>query len=423
MRENKYKKTLEYLFGLEKFGMIFGLDNIRWLLDIVENPHHFIKTVHIAGTNGKGSTATMLTHILKEGGFRVGKYTSPHLVSFTERITVNEKEITEKEVADITEYIRGKAIEKDRNRSFTFFDFTTAIAFEYFRREKVDIAIIETGLGGRLDSTNVILPLLSIITNVAYDHTDQLGSSLGNIAFEKAGIIKQGVPIITACEGISEKIIEDRAKELHCQAYTLNRDFFYEKINDQRLAYKGISRNFGDVFVNLFGDHQLANCALALCAAEVLSSLGFFVEDDAILRALSRVTWQGRLEKVKEGPLVFLDAAHNPHGVHALSEFMHTHFLDKKKILVFGVMKDKEYEKMLEEIVPAMDTVILTKPNTERALSPYSMQACLENAIITDTMKKALEKARKLATEKDLILVTGSFYTIGEAKTIINEIF
>ena len=124
MRENKYKKTLEYLFGLEKFGMIFGLDNIRWLLDIVENPHHFIKTVHIAGTNGKGSTATMLTHILKEGGFRVGKYTSPHLVSFTERITVNEKEITEKEVADITEYIRGKAIEKDRNRSFTFFDFT-----------------------------------------------------------------------------------------------------------------------------------------------------------------------------------------------------------------------------------------------------------------------------------------------------------
>jgi len=423
MRENKYKKTLEYLFGLEKFGMIFGLDNIRWLLDIVENPHHFIKTVHIAGTNGKGSTATMLTHILKEGGFRVGKYTSPHLVSFTERITVNEKEITEKEVADITEYIRGKAIEKDRNRSFTFFDFTTAIAFEYFRREKVDIAIIETGLGGRLDSTNVILPLLSIITNVAYDHTDQLGSSLANIAFEKAGTIKQDVPVITACEGISEKIIEDKAKELHCQAYTLNRDFFYKKINDQRLAYRGISRNFGDVFVNLFGDHQLANCALALCAAEILSSLGFFVQDDAILRALSRVTWQGRLEKVKEGPLVFLDAAHNPHGVHALSEFMHTHFLDKKKILVFGVMKDKEYEKMLEEIVPAMDTVILTKPNTERALSPYSMQACLENAIITDTMKKALEKARKLATEKDLILVTGSFYTIGEAKTIINEIF
>jgi dihydrofolate synthase / folylpolyglutamate synthase len=423
MRENRYEKTLEYLFGLEKFGMIFGLDNVRWLLDTVENPHHFIKTVHIAGTNGKGSTATMLTHILKEGGFRVGKYTSPHLVSFTERITVNEKEITEKEVADITKYIRGRAIGKDKDRSFTFFDFTTALAFEYFRREKVDIAIIETGLGGRLDSTNVISPLLSIITNVAYDHTDQLGSSLAKIAFEKAGIIKQGVPVITACEGISQKIMEDRAKELHCQAYMLNRDFSYEKTGDQRFAFKGIARDFGDVFVNLYGDHQLANCALALCAAEVLSPLGFSVQDDAILRALSRVTWQGRLEKLKEAPLVFLDAAHNPHGVHALSEFMRTHFLDKKKILIFGVMKDKEYEEMLKEIVPTMDTVIFTRPNIERALSPHNMQAYLENAIITDTTKKALEKARTVATEKDLILVTGSFYTIGEAKTIINEIF
>ncbi len=423
MRENKYEKTLEYLFRLEKFGMVLGLDNIRWLLDLVENPHHSIKTIHIAGTNGKGSTATMLTHILKEGGFRVGEYTSPHLVSFTERITVNEKEITEKEVADITEYIRDRVIEKDKNRPFTFFDFTTAIAFEYFRRAKVDIAVIETGLGGRLDSTNVLLPLLSIITNIAYDHTDQLGSSLASIAFEKAGIIKQGTPIVTGCEGISQKIIEDRAKELQCQVYTLNRDFTYEKTGDQKLAYKGINRNFRNVFVNLYGDHQLANCALALCAAEVLSSLGFFVQDDAMLRALSRVTWQGRLEKVKENPLVLLDAAHNPHGVHALSEFMHTHFRDKKKILIFGVMKDKEYEKMLEEILPVMDIVIFTKPNAERALSPHSMQSCLDSAIITGDMRTALKKARTMATEKDLILVTGSFYTIGEAKTIINEIF
>jgi dihydrofolate synthase/folylpolyglutamate synthase len=379
--------------------------------------------VHVAGTNGKGSVATMLTHILKEGGFRVGKYTSPHLVSFTERITVNEKEITEEEVADITEYIRGRVIEKDKNRSFTFFDFTTALAFAYFRREQVDIAVIETGLGGRLDSTNVLLPLLSIITNVAYDHTDQLGSSLANIAFEKAGIIKQGVPVVSACEGISQKIIEDRAKELHCQAYTLNRDFSYKKTDDQRLAYRGISRNLGDVFVNLYGDHQLANCTLALCAAEILSSLAFPVQDDAILRALSRVTWQGRLEKVKEDPLVLLDAAHNPEGVHALTEFIHSHYRDKKKILVFGVMKDKDYKKMLDEIVPAMDTVILTKPKTERALSPYSMQSCPDSAIIANNMRNALEKARAVATEKDLILVTGSFYTIGEAKTIINEIF
>ncbi|MBS1238647.1 MAG: FolC bifunctional protein, partial [Deltaproteobacteria bacterium] len=232
MRESKYEETLKYLFGLEKFGMIFGLDNIRWLLDIIENPHHFIKTVHIAGTNGKGSVATMLACILKEGGFRVGKYTSPHVVSFTERITVNEKAITEEQVVEIADYIHDRVIEKDKNRSFTFFDFTTALAFEYFRREKVDIAIIETGLGGRLDSTNVISPLLSIITNVAYDHIDQLGPSLEKIALEKAGIIKKGVPVVTACEGVSRQIVEDKTKELHCQTYILNQDFFYEKTGE-----------------------------------------------------------------------------------------------------------------------------------------------------------------------------------------------
>ena len=423
MRENKYEETLKYLFGLEKFGMIFGLDNIRWLLEIIENPHYFLKTVHIAGTNGKGSVATMLTHMLKEGGFRVGKYTSPHLVSFTERITVNEKEITEKEVVDITEYIRDRVIEKDKDRPFTFFDFTTAVAFEYFKREKVDIAVIETGLGGRLDSTNVVTPLMSIITNVAYDHTDQLGTSLSSIALEKAGIIKENVPVISACDGVPRKIVEDRAKKLHSRAYMLNRDFYFEKTDDQRLTYKGISRNFEDVFVNLYGDHQMTNCALALCAVEMLSSLGFFVKDEAVLQALSRVTWQGRLEKVKDDPLVLLDGAHNLQGIRVLTDFMRTHFREKKKILIFGVMKDKEYEKMLAEIAPEMDTVILTKPNIERALSPYDMQPCLPAAAVTDDMRGALEKAKSAVTDKDLILITGSFYTIGEAKTIINEIF
>jgi len=423
MRENTYEETLKYLFGLEKFGMIFGLDNIRWLLEIIENPHNCIRAVHIAGTNGKGSVAAMLTHILKEGGFRVGKYTSPHVVSFTERITVDEKEITEEEVVEFTGYIHDRVMEKDKNRPFTFFDFTTALAFEYFKQKNVDIAVIETGLGGRLDSTNVLLPLLSIITNVSYDHTEQLGPTLEKIALEKAGIMKSGVPVATACEGVSRQVIEERAGELRCKTYMLNRDFFYEKTGEQRLSYRGINGNLEDVFVNLYGDHQLTNCALALCAAEILSSLGFSVEQEATLRALSRLTWQGRLERVREDPLVLLDAAHNPHGIHALSEFIRTHFHDKKKILVFGVMKDKDYETMLREITPEMDTVILTRPGIERALSPHDMQAYLDHAIITGNVRDAVKEARKAATEKDLILVTGSFYTIGEAKTAIDEIF
>ncbi|MBA4391522.1 MAG: bifunctional folylpolyglutamate synthase/dihydrofolate synthase [Syntrophus sp. (in: bacteria)] len=423
MSIKKYEKTLKYLFGLEKFGMVFGLDNIRWLLNIIENPHNSFKTVHIAGTNGKGSTATMLSHILKEGGFRVGKYTSPHLVSFTERITVNEEEITEKEVVELTEYIRNKAHEKDKKRFFTFFDFTTALAFEFFKRKKVDIAIIETGLGGRLDSTNVIEPLVSIITNVDYDHMEQLGSRIEQIASEKAGIIKKGIPLVTACEGPAQKIVEGRARELQSQIYILGQDFSYVKTADRTLTYKGIQKNLPDVVVNLDGDHQLTNCALSLCAIEVLSSLGFFVPDDRICYALSHVKWPGRLEQVKENPLVFLDAAHNLHSIHALSQFMNTHFLDKKKILVFGAMKDKEYDKMLDEIVPAMNMVIFTKPNIERALSPHEIKSSVKDAVITGNTRDALERAKTMARKEDLILVTGSFYTIGEAKAIINEIF
>ncbi|HVN97886.1 MAG TPA: folylpolyglutamate synthase/dihydrofolate synthase family protein [Syntrophorhabdaceae bacterium] len=412
---------MKYLFGLERFGMVFGLDNITWLLDAIGNPQDYIKTVHIAGTNGKGSTAAMLCNILKEGGFRVGKYTSPHLVSFTERIAVNEEEIEEHEVAQLVEFIRRAVDERDKDRFFTFFDFTTALALQYFREKQVDIAVIETGLGGRLDSTNVIEPLLSIITNVAFDHMEQLGDTIEKIAGEKAGIIKPGVPVITGCEGEAREIVKNRASALKDKTYVLDQDFSYEKTGDRRLAYRGIGRDLPDVTVNLYGDHQLTNCALALSASEVLSHSGFSVTDETIRHALSHVKWPGRLEKIGENPLVFLDGAHNPNGAHALSEFMRSHFQDKRKILVFGVMKDKAYDKMLEEIAPVVDVVIFTKPDIERALSPHELKAYVPHAMVADDTRGALTQAKAIATGDDLILVTGSFYTIGEAKTIINE--
>ena len=423
MSRSEYDKALKYLYGLEKFGMVFGLDNIRWLLSTIGSPHAFIRTVHVAGTNGKGSTATMLSCILKEGGFRVGKYTSPHLISFTERITVDEVEITESETVELTQDLRSEANEKDPKRFFTFFDFTTALAFEFFKRKKVDIAVIETGLGGRYDSTNVIEPLVSVITNVGYDHMEHLGTTIEEIAAEKAGIIKKGVPVITGCKGAAREIIEGRAKELECRTYVLDRDFSYIKEGDRRLAYRGIHGDVRQIFVNLAGDHQLTNCAVALCAAEVLSFSGYATGNEAASRALSRVTLQGRLERVNDRPLVLLDAAHNPHGMHALTEYVKTHFPEKKKILVFGVMKDKEYEKMLDEIVPAMDVVILTKPDIERALSPHDVNLPSAEVIITDDTKSALQRAKETASGDDLVLVTGSFYTIGEAKAVIHEVF
>ncbi|MBA4418789.1 MAG: bifunctional folylpolyglutamate synthase/dihydrofolate synthase [Syntrophus sp. (in: bacteria)] len=418
-----YADTLEYLYGLERFGIVFGLENIEWILNSIGNPQRFIKTVHIGGTNGKGSTASMLSSMLQEAGYKVGKYTSPHLLSFTERIVVNEAAIEEEEIVLLAEKIKANIEAIDEKRFFTFFDFTSALAFEYFFRKEVDIAIIEVGLGGRLDSTNVIEPLVSIITNVDYDHMDYLGGAIQDIAREKAGIIKEMIPVITGAEGLPMGIVDDIAKAKKSLVYALNRDFFYEKEMDQRMSYRGIGMRLDDVFVSLRGDHQFANSAIALCAAEYLSSAGFPLEEESMRKGLSRTEWPGRLEIVRERPTILIDGAHNPHGVRALSEYIKSHYKDKRKILVFGVMKDKDYEVMLKELLPLIDAVILTKPGIERGLLPQCLEKYREGAIVSETIEGALREARRIAREEDLILITGSLYTIGEAKSIIEDIF
>jgi dihydrofolate synthase / folylpolyglutamate synthase len=419
----KYSDVLNYLYGLEKFGMVFGLENIKWLLNLINNPHSSFKTVHIGGTNGKGSVASMLSHILKEAGYTVGKYTSPHLVSFTERITVNEEDISEDEVAELTENIKNKAEENDKERFFTFFDFTTALAFEHFSRKKTDISIIEVGLGGRFDSTNVIEPVLSVITNISYDHMQYLGKDIADITKEKAGIIKGNTPVITGVQGASAQIIEATAKELNSPAYELNKDFSYRKTGDQMMSYTGIKKNIDSLSINLMGDHQLINGAISLCAAEVLTSSGFSIKENSIRKALGNIKWQGRLEVVKDNPIIILDGAHNPDSAHVIAEFFESHYTDKKKILIFGVMKDKDCRKIIEKIVPFMDKIILTRPVTERALPPKEMERYIKNPFVTEDVRSALIKAKFIADQDSLILITGSFYTIGEAKTIIDEIF
>jgi dihydrofolate synthase/folylpolyglutamate synthase len=418
-----YSDALGYLYGLEKFGMVFGLENIKWLLNLIDNPHSRLKTVHIGGTNGKGSVASMMSHILKEAGYTVGRYTSPHLVSFTERITVNEEDISEEEVAELTETIKKKVEEKDRERFFTFFDFTTALAFEYFFRKKTDISIIEVGLGGMFDSTNVIEPAISIITNVSYDHMQYLGEDIVDITKEKAGIIKSNTPVITGAHGVSAQIIGTTAKKLNSPVYNLHRDFSYKKTGDQMMSYAGIKEKIDNLSINLMGDHQFTNGALSLCAAEVLSSSGFSVKEDSIRDALANIKWQGRLEVVNKNPTIILDGAHNPDSAQVLAEFFKSHYTDKKKILIFGVMKDKDYRKIIEKIVPFTDKVILTRPATERALPPEEIEGYVKNPFITEDVRSALIKAKAIADENSLIIVTGSFYTIGEAKTTIDEIF
>ena len=395
--------------------MVFGLENISWILDITGNPHKTMKTVHIAGTNGKGSVANMIAGMLREEGYSTGAYTSPHLMSFTERITVNGEEIREEEVAELAEHLREEIQKKDKNRFFTFFDLTTALAFEHFRRKGVDIAVIETGLGGRLDSTNVIEPLVSVITNIAFDHTAYLGNTIEAIAREKAGIIKKGIPVVTGAAEVPLGVINEVAQDLGSPVYSLGRDFSYEKTGEQVMTYRGLSGTLKDVRIDLRGDHQLANGSIALCAVDVLSPRGFPVRDIAACNALSRIRCQGRLEEVRQRPTVLIDGAHNPGGIHVLTEFIKARYGNRKKILVFGVMKDKEYDRMLQEIVPSMDMTILTRPDMERALAPSLMKTYAKDAIITEDTRSALMTAKALSKEDDLILVTGSFYTIGEA--------
>jgi len=413
------KEYEEYLAGLEKFGTVFGLESIKWILSLLDNPHLGIKTVHVAGTNGKGSVVSMLSCMLQEEGYKVGKYISPHLVSFTERISINEVEIREEEVADIANVLRKRVRDADEKRFFTYFDFTTALAFEFFYERQTDICIVETGMGGRLDSTNVVSPLVSIITNVDYDHMNYLGSELPGIAREKAGIIKKGVPVVTGADGLSLEVIEETARGADSTVYALGRDFRFGKEGDQLMAYDGMKRQIDNLFVNLRGDHQLMNGALALAAAECLEGPGFRVSEAAMRNGLSRVNWQGRLEVVNERPLILLDGAHNVQGIRSLKQYLRGHFTEKRKILVFGVMRDKAYGEMVEEILPLFDAVILTRPDIDRALSPYELKDSAGEALVTESVGDALREARNMAKDEDLIVVTGSFYTVGEARSIV----
>jgi dihydrofolate synthase / folylpolyglutamate synthase len=417
----EYSNALEYLYSLEKFGIVFGLENIRWLLGLMDNPHGSLKTVHVGGTNGKGSVACMVSSMLQEEGYKVGTYTSPHLVSFTERVTVNRREISVDEVADLTAFLRKKAESKDKERTFTFFDFTTALAFEYFRREDVDISVVEVGLGGRLDSTNVVQPLVSVITNVAFDHMDYLGDHIDDIAREKAGIIKEGVPVVTGARDIPLAIIEETARVRTSPLSLLGADFSYVKAGEQRMSYRGLACQFDDIFVNLRGDHQLLNGAVALCATEHLASAGFPVGEASVRRAMGHIVWPGRLEVVCDSPTILLDGAHNPDGTRVLEEFLRTHYRDKRKVLIFGVMKDKDYRPMLARLAPLMDTIILTRPNIERALDPSALKGSAGHVVLTENLRDAIVEARKTAGDRDLIVITGSLYTVGEAKRLIHD--
>ncbi len=426
--DSSYQETVDYLYGLQKHGIKLGLENSIRLMELMGNPQEKFRTVHIAGTNGKGSTSACIAGMLESAGYRVGLYTSPHLVSFTERIRVNGAPIPESIVVALAQRVRreyrGPAAGGSPG-SPTFFEVTTAIAFRYFADQGVDIAVIEVGMGGRLDSTNVITPLVSVITNIDLEHTEFLGTTLEQIAAEKAGIVKAGVPLVTgATQAEVIRVIEREAEGKRAPVYRLSRDFQPEHIApgiEQVFDYRGLQAAYQGLRLSLLGRYQVDNACCALAAVECLRGSGIVVDEPALRQGLAQARWEGRLERVAQRPDIYLDGAHNPASARKLAEAVRG--LKKsysRLVLVIGILGDKDYHGILSELISLADRVVVTKPQYSRALNVdvlaaevRKLHASVES---TETVREAIVRAQRLAAAGDLILVTGSLYVVGDAR-------
>ncbi len=418
-----YDEVLSYLYNLERFGIKLDLSNISTILNRLGNPQHQFPSVHVAGTNGKGSVAAMLHSILCHSGYKTGIYTSPHLVDFRERIKVGQ-ELIEKDF--IFDFVQKLKDEIDRE-GFTFFEVTTAMMFDYFAQRKVDLAVVETGLGGRLDATNMINPQVSVITNIGREHTKQLGDSIPRIAGEKAGIIKSNVPTITAVnqpealDAIKKVCVEKNSKLILIQDVS-NYHMLESSILGSKFSYSSNSVEYENLELNLAGEHQILNAATALTIVEKLRQLGWKVEEQAIRGGLKKVNWRARLEVFKKDPLVLLDVAHNSPGMQTLIHALDQLFPEKRIIFIFGVMEDKDHQSMLKEICRKAKFIVLTRPDYKRSADPEKLEATPKQTNtpyeIIPIIKQAYLFALKNARSDDVICITGSHFTVGEFLTM-----
>ncbi len=424
MQVSDYEESLSYLFGLQKHGIKFGLNSTANILERLGNPHHQLRCIHIAGTNGKGSTAAMLSSILKQHGMRVGLYTSPHLVRFTERFRIDDEEATPEQILEVFKRIRPVL---DDREPPTFFEVVTAMAFLYFAQQQVDWAIIEVGMGGRLDATNVIRPEVSVITNVSFDHQEYLGTTLAAIAREKAGIIKQGVPVVTgATQPVVQGILKATCFQQQTTLWQLKKDFRVRRNQNGSFQYHGLRMHLPKLQLNLRGAHQQRNAALALATLEVLEDSGaFLIVPAAVESGLAKVLWPARLEVLQENPLVVLDGAHNTPGAESLREALKCNFSYKKLHLVLGIMEDKDIRGIFRRLLPLAETAIFTQPRYTRAANAETLRRLARPHIrkhyVIPDVASAIEQAKLLAAPEDLICITGSLYFAGEIKELLGE--
>jgi dihydrofolate synthase/folylpolyglutamate synthase len=417
-----YSATLQRIYNL-RGGMIdLRLDRMDRALALFDHPEKKFGSFHIAGTNGKGSTAAMLHRVLCLAGYRTALYTSPHLVSFTERIRVSDREITAEDVVLLAQEIRKLTAAADV--PLTFFEFVTVMAFVYFARQRVDVAVVEVGLGGRLDATNLVSPVVSVITTISKDHEAYLGSELVSIAREKGGIIKPAVPVV--CGSLTDEVaalLKSIAAERGSPAYFLGRDYRFSLKNGGLFDYIGIKQYFPLLSLVLRGRHQRHNAALAIAALE-LAEGQFPISEPVLREGLSTVAWPGRLELMLDRPTVIVDGAHNGEGVHALVEEIKGCRQGRKVKLLFASMEDKDWALMVSALTKVVDEVVFTRVDVERSADPRRLADQVTENIphqVIDNSRVALKSLLDAAQPDDIIIVAGSLYLLGEVRPMLQE--
>jgi dihydrofolate synthase/folylpolyglutamate synthase len=415
---------LAALYRLRRFGIKFGLSTITRLLRGLGNPHERFSSIHIAGTNGKGSIAAFLSSVLTCAGYKVGLYTSPHLVRFNERIQINGQAISDEDVARVLEAVQLVYTQGDPP---TFFECATAMAFHHFASAGVDWAVLETGMGGRYDATNIVQPEACVISNISLEHQEYLGNTLAAIAREKAGIIKQGLDVVT---GTRQKnaltVIEKVAKDKGAPLYRLGKEIRVRRDKDRGFSYLGFYRRWPRVKIGMPGEHQITNATLALGVVDLLLQKGLTISDEAIYSGLSTTRWPGRLEIVSRKPCILLDGAHNPSAARTLRKFVEDAVHVKRLVMVVGILADKTWKPMLRELTTVADTMILTRPEYERAADPHELAAFVQTLSQDIIVEPHLPDAVSLALDKvgknDGVCITGSLYTVGDAKAYLDSI-
>ncbi len=434
-----YDQAISYLFEKTDYEKqehlrynvsTFSLKRMERLLSLLGNPHKKFHTAHIAGTKGKGSTATMLAKMLEANGYKVGLYTSPHVVSLNERIVVNSEMIQDSQMHGLLNRVYAAVEKMSKTDPPTFFEILTALAFMHFVDTKVDIGVIETGLGGRLDSTNVISPKVIGVTSLSIDHQHQLGDTIDKIAKEKAGVFKRGVPVITVQqEPEAMRVLKSHAVSVKAPLSVTGDDIDFshrfetspEHGPHTRICLTTQTSKFEHLRVPLHGRHQAINCGLALAMLDKLKVSGYKIDNGKATNGLAKVSLSGRMEIICDDPRIMIDAAHNAASIEALIHAIGQHIPYDSMVMIFGCNKDKDFRGMLHKLQYGADKVVFTRSNSVKAMSPQDLadiytEMCGKMCQVAAGLGEALQIAQSAVSKGDLICITGSFYLIGQAK-------